>query len=97
MKTLAFVSRKLALASTATWLAAPSLHAQSAWPADRPIKLIVPFAPGGSANGITRQIAEELRSRIGEAVVAALPNDSVKLPATLKSLLASSPSGSVTK
>ena len=69
MKACASVSRRLALASTAAWVAAPSLHAQSAWPADRPIKLIVPFAPGGSTDGITRQIADELRGRIGQAVV----------------------------
>ena len=69
MNTSTSVSRRLALASTAAWVAAPSLHAQSAWPADRPIKLIVPFAPGGSTDGITRQIADELRSRIGQAVV----------------------------
>ncbi len=69
MKTSNTVSRRLALASSAAWLAAPTIHAQSAWPADRPIKLIVPFAPGGSTDGITRQIADELRSRIGQAVV----------------------------
>ena len=69
MKTSISVSRRLALVGTAAWVAAPSLHAQSAWPADRPIKLIVPFAPGGSTDGITRQIADELRGRIGQAVV----------------------------
>lgn len=69
MKLSTSVSRRLAMASTAAWVAAPSLHAQSAWPADRPVKLIVPFAPGGSTDGIARQIADELRSRIGQAVV----------------------------
>ena len=69
MKTSVTVSRRLALASTAAWVAAPSIQAQSAWPSDRPIKLIVPFAPGGSTDGITRQIADELRGRIGQTVV----------------------------
>ena len=69
MKTSVTVSRRLALASTAAWVAAPSIQAQSAWPSDRPIKLIVPFAPGGSTDGITRQIADELRARIGQTVV----------------------------
>ena len=69
MKTSVTVSRRLALASTAAWVAAPSIQAQSAWPSDRPIKFIVPFAPGGSTDGITRQIADELRARIGQTVV----------------------------
>ncbi len=63
------VSRRTALATTAAWLAAPSIHAQAAWPAAGPIKLIVPFAPGGSTDGVARQIADELRSRIGQTVL----------------------------
>lgn len=63
------VSRRAALATTAAWLAVPNIHAQPAWPAAGPIKLIVPFAPGGSTDGVARQIADELRSRIGQTVL----------------------------
>lgn len=66
------VSRRTALAATAAWLAAPNIHAQTTlatWPAAGPIKLIVPFAPGGSTDGVARQIADELRSRIGQTVL----------------------------
>ncbi len=67
------MSRRTALATTATWLAAPALltnaQAQTAWPGAGPIKLIVPFAPGGSTDGVARQIADELRSRLGQTVV----------------------------
>jgi tripartite-type tricarboxylate transporter receptor subunit TctC len=43
--------------------------AQTPWPSEKPIRLIVPFAAGGSTDGIARMIAEELRSRIGQSVV----------------------------
>ena len=66
------VSRRTALAVAGAWLAAPSAYAQSAqpaWPAAGPIKLIVPFAPGGSTDGVARQIADELRARLGQTVL----------------------------
>ncbi len=50
-------------------LVAPAAFAQTAWPSAGPIKLIVPFAPGGSTDGVARQIADELRSRLGQTVV----------------------------
>ena len=62
------VSRRAALATTAAWLAVPNIHAQPAWPAAGPIKPIVQFAPGGSTDGVARQIVDELRSRIGQTV-----------------------------
>ena len=63
------VSRRTVVAAGAAWLAASSVHAQPAWPTAGPIKLIVPFAPGGSTDGVARQIAEELRSRLGQTVL----------------------------
>lgn len=35
----------------------------------RPIELVVPIAPGGSADALSRLVADELASRIGEPVV----------------------------
>ena len=63
------VSRRTVVAAGTAWLAASSVHAQPAWPTAGPIKLIVPFAPGGSTDGVARQIAEELRSRLGQTVL----------------------------
>lgn len=42
--------------------------AQAVWPA-LPIKYIVPFPAGGSTDMISRMVAEELRSRLGQPIV----------------------------
>ncbi|MBU8541134.1 Bug family tripartite tricarboxylate transporter substrate binding protein [Falsiroseomonas tokyonensis] len=58
--------RGLLSAVLATGLAAPAL-AQT-WP-DRPLRVIVPFPPGGSNDIIARQMAEALRERLGQPVI----------------------------
>ncbi len=50
-------------------LAAPGLaRAQEAWP-QRPVTLVVPFAPGGPVDNVARPVAEGLRRVLGQAVV----------------------------
>jgi tripartite-type tricarboxylate transporter receptor subunit TctC len=45
--------------------------AQAAWP-DRPITMVVPYAPGGSADVLARVMAPEMASQLGQAVVVEL-------------------------
>ncbi len=42
-------------------------HAQAAWPA-KPLRLVVPFAPGGSSEIVARSIAGEMAKTIGQNV-----------------------------
>src|SRR3954471_20407769 len=60
--------RQLALALGVTFLARPG-RAQDAWPAGRPIRLIVPFVAGASSDTIARIVAAKLAASLGSPVV----------------------------
>ncbi len=60
--------RRIALAGLlAPMLASPTARAQS-WPA-APIKLIIPYPPGGGTDTLARPWVERMRARLGQPVV----------------------------
>jgi tripartite-type tricarboxylate transporter receptor subunit TctC len=62
------VARRTILASLGAVLAAPAPRAQS-WPSG-PIRLIVPFAPGGTTDVMARLVGDRLGPRLGQPVIA---------------------------
>jgi len=58
----------LALAVVATTLPSIGLRAQPAYP-ERPVRIVLPFAPGAANDLVLRTLAERLAQRWGQAVV----------------------------
>lgn len=58
----------LALGALGAALAAPSIRAQATWPT-RPVKLMVPFPPGGGADFVARLVGKQLGELWGQPVV----------------------------
>lgn len=56
-------TRRLLLGAAVATLAAPRL-AHAAWPADRPIEVIVPFPPGGGVDNMVRPIVHFVQPRL---------------------------------
>jgi len=54
-------------AALSTLAALPQARAQGAWPT-KPLRLVVPFAPGGSSEIVARAVAAEMAKTIGQNV-----------------------------
>ena len=61
------VFRRALIAASALPFARPAL-AQGGWP-DRPLRVVVGFPPGGSLDVLSRLMAEQLSTRVGQPVV----------------------------
>lgn len=65
MRRFQWVNALLALVAC---LGGASAQAQTSWP-QKPIRIVVPFAPGGNTDSIARVIAERFTQSLGQAVV----------------------------
>jgi tripartite-type tricarboxylate transporter receptor subunit TctC len=62
------LARRSALGAALATLATPALQAQPRWPT-RPIRIVIPYAPGGPVEIPGRFLAEHLTQRLGQPVV----------------------------
>ena len=62
------ITRRAALAAPLALATPRLLLAQEAWP-NRPLRLVLPFGPGGVSDTLARLIAEQARQALGQTVV----------------------------
>ncbi len=62
------LTRRILVASTLAASALPAQAQTPPWPA-KPIKLVVPYAPGGTTDVVARMVAEYLGQRLGQNII----------------------------
>jgi tripartite-type tricarboxylate transporter receptor subunit TctC len=62
------VTRRTMLAGAAAMLAGPRALAQGNWP-QRPLRIIIPTAPGGSPDIASRLLGDKITGRLGQSIV----------------------------
>ena len=61
-------NRRMALAGVLAAIGTPWLAAQGGWPT-KPIRIVVPFGPGGIADLTARAVGQKLGEQLGQSVV----------------------------
>lgn len=51
---------------------APAGRAQDAWPS-KPVRVVLPYTGGGSADALARAIAEQLKTAFGQSFIVETP------------------------
>src|SRR3954447_8244754 len=67
MKRTSVLQRRTFVVGAGAALALPWARGQSAWPS-KPIRFLVPFAPGGTSEIVARSVAAELTRQLGQTV-----------------------------
>ncbi len=62
-------TRRAALALALATPAVSTARAQGAWRPDRPVRVVVPFAPGGATDVLARALSEPLGAVLGQPIV----------------------------
>lgn len=62
------LTRRLALACAALACSTTMVHAADNWPS-RPLKIVVPYPPGGSSDIIARSISQQLSESLKQPVI----------------------------
>ncbi len=62
------ITRRILVASTLAASALPAQAQTPPWPS-KPIKLVVPYAPGGTTDVVARMVAEYLGQRLGQNII----------------------------
>jgi len=83
----------LSLAAVAVVMSSAAAHAQSAstYPS-KPIRIILPYSPGGAGDGFVRQLGLELTASLGQPVVVDNRPGGASVPA-MQALTAAAPDG----
>jgi tripartite-type tricarboxylate transporter receptor subunit TctC len=66
---LSLLAIALATAAGGAQAQATSTSSGQAWPAAKPITLVVPFPPGGSTDTVARAIGPKMQERLGQTVI----------------------------
>lgn len=69
------------LLATLAVFGAAVLPAQAAWP-DKPIRLVIPYPPGGVGDTTSRAIAVRLQQRLGQSIIVDNRPGGAQIPAT---------------